>query len=552
MAGTVPLDNTNLSQSGFPLQFSLLLLGLLTAPAQAVDTVLVCPPVFEAVMKPWSDFRRAQGHRIALVNGTLAPDEIRRQIRELAKPGKLRFVVLAGDADKLPPGDHSRRGYSVPTHYVEAKINVRWGSEPQIATDNWYADLDDDDLPDAAVGRLSADSAGQLAAIVAKTIAYETGAPRGSTHDDEWRRHVNLVAGVGGFGALVDKAIETAAKSILAEGIPAEYVTTFTHASLTSPYCPAPERFGETVVGRMNEGCLFWVYMGHGQPHELDRLQVPGGEHSIFQMRDIGRLHARRGPPIALFLACYTAAYDARGDSLAEELLRAARGPVAVVGGSRVTMPYAMSVLGVELLKECFVNRRATVGEMLLHAKRGMVLGDRNDARSKQLDSLAGLLSPSADELAAERLEHVHLFNLLGDPLLSLAHPEEVEIHVADSARPGDRLRISGTSKTDGVAAVELAVRRDRLTFKPEPRDEYWPSPESDEQYDRTYLAANETRLAAVRVKVVGGRFETQLAVPENATGACHVRVYVQGRGEFAAGSRDIQIAAHRLTSRRK
>lgn len=503
-------------------------------------------------MKPWSDFRRAQGHRIASVNGTLAPEEIRRQIRELAKSGKPRFIVLAGDADKLPPGDRSRRGYSVPTHYVQAKVNVRWGSEPEIATDNWYADLDDDHLPDVAVGRLSADSAGQLATIVAKTIAYESGQRSGLPRDDEWRRHVNLIAGVGGFGALVDKAIETAAKSILAEGIPAGYVTTFTHASLTSPYCPAPAQFGETVVGRMNEGCLFWVYMGHGQPRELDRLQVPGGEHSIFQINDLGRLQIHRGAPIALFLACYTAAYDARSDCLAEELLRAAQGPVAAIGGSRVTMPYAMSVLGVELLKECFVNRRATVGEMLLYAKRGMVLGGRDDPRSQQLDSLAGLLSPSAAELAAERLEHVHLFNLLGDPLLSLSHPRAVEVRVAGAAHPGDRLLVSGSSEIDGVAAVELVVRRDRLTFKPEARDDYWPSPEIDEEYQRTYLAANETRLAVARASVSGGRFEARLLVPGHAAGACHVRVFVQGRGQFAAGSANVQIAGDRLTRRRK
>lgn len=540
------------------MQLSLLLLGLLIAPAQAVDTVLVCPPVFEAAMKPWSDFRRAQGHRIASINATLAPEEIRRQIRELAKSGKLRFIVLAGDADKLPPGDRSRRGYSVPTHYVAAKVNVRWGSEPEIATDNWYADFDEDHLPDAAVGRLSADSAAQLATVVAKTIAYESGGfpaggqRRGVSRDDEWRRRVNLVAGLGGFGALVDTAIETAAKSILADGIPADYVTTFTHASLTSPYCPAPEQFGETVIGRMNEGCLFWVYMGHGQPRELDRLQVGGVEHSILQANDVGRLQVRRGPPIALFLACYTAAYDARGDCLAEELLRAAQGPVAAIGGSRVTMPYAMSVLGVELLKECFVNRRATIGEMLLYAKRGMVLGGRDDPRSKQLDSLAALMSPSADELAAERLEHVHLFNLLGDPLLSLMHPGVVELHVAGTARPGDRLLISGNSEIDGVAAVELVVRRDRLTFKPEPRDDDWSSRESEEEYQRTYRAANETRLAMVRANVAAGRFQAQLVVPPQAAGACHVRVFVQGRGQFAAGAANVQIAGDRLTSRPK
>jgi hypothetical protein len=58
--------------------------------------------------------------------------------------------------------------------------------------------------------------------------------------------------------------------------------------------------------------------------------------------------------------------------------------------------------------------------------------------------------------------------------------------------------------------------------------------------------------LTAARVPVAGGRFQARLVVPEHAAGACHVRVFVQGRGQFAAGAADIQIAADRITSRRK
>ena len=36
----------------------------------------------------------------------------------------------------------------IPTHLAEAKVNVVFGSEPQIATDNWYVDFDDDGVPD--------------------------------------------------------------------------------------------------------------------------------------------------------------------------------------------------------------------------------------------------------------------------------------------------------------------------------------------------------------------------------------------------------------------
>ena len=37
--------------------------------------------------------------------------------------------------------------------------------------------------------------------------------------------------------------------------------------------------------------------------------------------------------------------------------------PVAVICGSRVTMPYAMAVLGTELLGQVFENRSETLGQ---------------------------------------------------------------------------------------------------------------------------------------------------------------------------------------------
>lgn len=513
-----------------------LLLSLLV-PSQA-DTVVVCPPVLRPAMKSWTDYRHSQGHRIVVLDGFEDADVIRRDIRQIAKDGQLRFIVLVGDADLPTKAKTNARFYSVPTHYVPAKVNRRYGPDEEIATDNWYADLDDDDVPDVAIGRLSADSPGHVASMVSKILAYE-GATAAAPAGDQWRRQINLVAGLGGFGSLVDTAIETAAKSLITDGIPAAYNTSFTHASWQSPYCPPPSLFGETALRRLDEGCLFWVYMGHGQPRELDRLKIPTGEHAIMQGNDLARLQPGRGAAIALFLACYTAAFDARGDCLAEELLRHEHGPVAVIGGSRVTMPYAMCVLGLELLKECFVSRQPTLGELLLAAKRNSVLAPRTDERSKQLDSLASLLSAEGSNLADERLEHVQIFNLLGDPLLAIKHPAELQVTAPTSARPGEKLRVSGTSTIDGPAAVELTVRRDRLTFRPQKRTDYV---DDDNDYRRTYAAANNGRLASARTNVTNGQFSTDLTVPSDASGDCHLRVFVQGRGSYAIGAANIHI----------
>ena len=115
------------------------------------------------------------------------------------------------------------------------------------------------------------------------------------------------------------------------------------------------------------------MYIGHGHRYTLDRVNVPGGQHHILDIRDMEKLRVRSGPAIAVMLACYTGAFDSERDCLAEEMVRAPGGPVAALAGSRVTMPYAMAVLGNGLLEQHFVEQRGTLGEIVLHAKRGLV-----------------------------------------------------------------------------------------------------------------------------------------------------------------------------------
>ncbi len=518
------------------MQWAWILWATLAMPSQAVDTAVVCPAEFRPALSPWLEYRQAQGRRIVLIDSQGKAEQIRAAIRKVANSGQLKAVMLVGDA--LPSGTRTaaNAAKTIPTHLARAKVNVNWGSEPEIATDNWYADLDDDQIPDVAIGRLTVDSAAELSRMVRKILNYER--EQGA---DLWRRQIHLIAGLGGFGQLADATLEAAAKSILTEGIPARYASSMTYASWRSPYCPEPERFNETTVDRLNDGCLFWVYLGHGQRREVDRLQAPGGNHRILDCGDMARLRAKHGAPIALFLACYTGAFDAE-DCLAEEMLRAEGGPVAVISGSRVTMPYAMSVLGTEMLKECFRQQRETIGEVLLYAKRNSMLNPRTDQRSKTLDSLAVLLNPQGGDPAEERAEHLLLFNLLGDPLLRLRHPREVKLDVPSTAVAGERLRVSGRSDVDGEALVELVVRRDRLTFSPESRNQYHPSSETARDYEETYRRANDARLCSQIVRVQNGRFTAELEPPLDAWGDCHVRVFVQGERDFAASAADIDV----------
>ncbi len=516
----------------------LIFLALAGAPTERPDVAVVVSPPLREAMEPWIRYRQGQGHEVALVAGNRSVPAICEDLRAIAQGGRLRYVVLVGDADPAMYTDPEVLARCVPTGYAEAKVNVLWGSEPHIATDNPYGDLTGDGVPELAVGRLPADSPSELQRIIAKTLAYERSANFGA-----WRRQVNVVAGVGGFGWLADSVLESAARYFLTQKVPAEYAVSITHASWRSPFSPDPRQFHDTTLRRLNEGSLFWVYIGHGYPYGLDEVQTPGGTFHILANDDAEKLAGAHAPPIALFLACYTGAIDAWEDCLAERMLAQVGGPVAVVAGSRVTMPYGLTMLSTGLIDECFHRQATTLGEALLAAKqRMMAKPDPADAQRAMVDAVARAISPAPNQLAEERAEHVLLMNLLGDPLLRLRFPKPVELHVTDCVHAGDRLRVEGISPVDGEGKVELVVARGRLAFPTPVRRAFPETSEGLSELQETYERANDGRLAVVPLVTRAGRFSVELPVPPAAAGACHVRVYLAGNKDFAAGASEVTV----------
>jgi len=510
-----------------------------TLPA---DTVVVSPREFLPALGPLIEHRQKQGRRIALIANGGRPEDIRTAIRNVARHGELKFVLLVGDAEPAGRVNPVVAARSVPTQLVPAAVNVKFGSEPHIASDNWYADLDDDQLPDVAIGRLPADSPSELAKMVAKILTYER------NHDfGAWRKRVNFIAGVGGFSPLMDTVIETATSKLLTSGIPPTYDTSMTYGSWRSPFCPDPRLFHAMTVERHNEGCLFWVYIGHGQATELDRVSIPGERFHILNVNDCGKMHAKAGAPIAIMLACYTGAFDQPQDCLAEQLLKSEGGPVAVFGGSRVTMPYAMSVMGSALMEEYFQRHRPTLGETVLGAKRKMMarVNDPDNPVGLNrilLDGIATMMSPNKEELEQERREHLHIFNLLGDPMLTLVHPQELELDAVQEAHAGERIRIAGRSPLAGQAMLELVCRRDCQKEDVASRERYDPTDKALAAYQGVYEQTLDRCWARWGLQLPSGDFATEIVIPKGSRGPCHLRLAVADGSSHALGATNVHI----------
>ncbi len=512
-----------------------------TLRSQQVDTLVLCPIDFQPAMSRWLTYRRSQGYRIRLESPAPIAAGIKRQIQMVAALNPLKHVVLVGDS----ADQYSRYNQLLATDYVPAQVNVFFGSDPEIATDNSYADLDFDGLPELTIGRIPADSASQLAQFLDRVISYESKENK-SLHDSLWRRRINLVAGVGGLGRVVDAVVEQTAKQMITDLVPAAYQTSMTYGSWSSPYCPDPRRFSETAIGRFNDGCQFWVYVGHGNRCQLDYVHLPDQSHPILDNGRVHQLSCQKGSPIAIFLACYTGATDACQDGLAERMLMQPGGPIAVVCGTRVTMPYAMSRLSLEMMEEYFEGDAATLGQLTRVSLRRMACKEAADVGSDRyrrlIEEMGKSLSPFPQLLPLERLEHAKLIHLLGDPLLKLDRPVCLDIDIPTQMTAGSTLKIRGKSPVDGELQLELVYERDRFLKRPKRRRTYESSDSALREYQAVYQNAQHRTVAKMLVPVKRGQFEHVVEVPKNISGRCHVRAVVASADVFAMGSQAIRV----------
>jgi hypothetical protein len=518
------------------MSFLFAFVAFMALPVEPPDTLVICPADFRVALQPWVEYRQQQGHCIAVVAPPDSSYGIKHMVQKFASSGRLKNVVLIGDS-----GDaHGSASRLVPTDYVKAVINVKYGSEPEIATDNTYADPDDDGIPELAIGRIPVDTPEQLTQMVNRIKEYESDRSNGA-----WQRNVNFIAGVGGFGPLLDKLIEQTTKQIITDLIPSCYRTTMTYGSWTSPYCPDPRRFAENSIDRFNEGCLFWVYIGHGARHKLDKIYLPDQSHTILDCRTAYRLNCREGSPIAIFLSCYTGATDDEQDCLAEEMLNQPRGPIAMVCGTRVTMPYAMGVLSLEIMKEFFDGDAPTLGELIRVGKvRMMEPFDEKDVYRNMIEGMGKAFSPNADSLVSERREHVDLIHLLGDPLLRLKRPDKVELQAPPLVNAGDSIQVTGNSPAAGKLVLEVCYARDRFRVRPPRRKDYDSSESSFQSYQKTYESTQQLVCYRETIDVNQGPFETDFQIPREANGDCVVRAVLLAAGKIGLGSSPIEITA--------
>ena len=519
----------------------LLLLALLPNTCHARLVVCVCPEAFQEAWQPWIEYRLAQGYLIDVIRPGRSAAGTREAVKKSAFSRDLKAVVLLGDAPTFSKGEIGERNtQQVLTFYSQAKVNVLFGSESEIASDLPYGDLNGDGIIDVSVGRIPVTSEVQLAGYVKRVIQYER-----EYQDAAGKRDIHFVAGVGGFGPAIDGVLSTVTRRFISQGVPGSFRVTMTQASWQSPFCPNPFSFGKHTLDRLNEGGLFWIYMGHGLRDQLDRISVPNSSPvSIMTQDDLDGVAVKGLPPVCIFLACYVGAFDSLEPCIGEQLLLHDKGPVAVFAASRVSMPYAMSVMGDAMLRQCFRLREEVLGDIVTNAKRSLVVPQAEDrtANRQLLDSLAGNLSPAPGLLKEEREEHALMFNLLGDPLLRLNYPNGVKLSSLATAKIGEQLNVTFRAPVAGDAVLELAAERGVQRFVPLKREQF--DSEMGASYDDEYRRANDAVwLSSSWHQAAPGLVSRAIEIKDVKPGFQTVRLYLRGASQIYIGSKRIYVS---------
>ncbi|NQU21078.1 MAG: proprotein convertase P-domain-containing protein, partial [Candidatus Nealsonbacteria bacterium] len=201
-------------------------------------------------------------------------------------------LLLVGDTDRIP-------------HFIGS-------GEGNPATDLYYGCMDggDDWFPEFPVGRMSVADAGELAAVVAKTITYETASA------GIWTNRAAFMAGIdnnsvseGTHNWVIDAHMDPL-------GYTSDKLYEVTYGATT-----------QDVRNAFNEGRALGIYSGHGSEYSW-------ADGPQFSQADVRNLTNDAMYPLVASFSCVTGTYTL-DECFTETWLRVAdKGAVAVVGSS--------------------------------------------------------------------------------------------------------------------------------------------------------------------------------------------------------------------------
>jgi hypothetical protein len=474
---------------------------------------VVTPPESEAILAPLIERRRAEGFHVVILKTTelLTPEQLqngdgaplRARLEDLTKNGAgPSYVLLAGNI-----GPATETNATAP---VVPSLRGRTGRMNGQPSDFGYSLPGADRLPSLRVGRFPARNAEELRGIVRKTLAFERQTPAGT-----WQNRLLLLVGEPGGGVWGDMFMQQNLKAHIAILHPAWQVRTLANIE-SSPYYLPPPQDRSVALRYLGEGYQFGVYLGHSWAGGM------GLERQFLLRRDwtdLAKPDFAGGPFFTV--GCWACQSSSQGDGYGLAAVRNPAGPVAVIGASGESYS-ATGQLAVEGLLSCLTQPPfpTRLGDYWLAVQTGLARGNMDPATFTLLDRLDG--SGGKVPLTTQRLEHLEMWMLLGDPALRLrVVPLDITLRSVEAVVPGKTIEVRGSVPPRlSNASVRLTLERP-LNSSPPDLDKVPPkSPENrgarQHAFAANHLRANSFDLASVEVRASGNEFAASLPTPAN------------------------------------
>jgi uncharacterized repeat protein (TIGR01451 family) len=315
------------------------------------DLVVITNSAFLTAAKSLKSAREAQGIATAVIDvqnlydefsfGTHGPQPIRDFLTHAQSWKRApRYVILLGDASF-----DSRNYYGIASvDYVPTKMVPT--AFLKTASDDWFADFDDDGVPSLAVGRIPVRTATQATAVVNKLISARTNADA-----------VTLVSDRPGPVPFEQGS------ALVAQNVPSTMTTSHLKIGQTAN---VPGQIGTAF----SNGSLLVNYIGHGSVEVWSDVFSTGAALSL---NNGNRL------PFVVAMNCLNGYFhDLFTDSLGEALLRNGNGgAIGVWASSALTAPHVQAQMNYELYRQIF-STSMPIGDAVIKAKQSV---SDNDVR---------------------------------------------------------------------------------------------------------------------------------------------------------------------------
>lgn len=358
---------------------------------ESADYLIITHPKFYYAASRLLDWRRQ--HLLGIPNPKvklILIDEIFDNFGwGLADPVALRnFISYAANFWQFPPGyillfgggsyDYKNLiGLSKPKNYIPVYETGDYVHFQELMSHNpcfedFFSDFDGDLIADIPLGRITVTTEKEAADAVEKIIMYE------SENLGSWKNTAILVAddefdnnGIDGLYRYHVPGCEDVARSIpLLFDVRKIYLTEFPGTNPGSVPPGSKPQARNALIGALNEGGLFGVFLGHGNLRQLT--------HELaFYRSDISVLENDFRGPFFYFGSCSVGDFDRPDEeSIADFLQKKEKGGAIVTLACTRTSGYSSITTLARALADTMLNNHGiTIGDGIVLAKHGTSFG---------------------------------------------------------------------------------------------------------------------------------------------------------------------------------